>query len=129
MHDLASETYKITNAAGVGANLVVVQGTNEYESKLPTVANDDEILGVTTERQLTQNKQVRVQYLGIARVKASGVIAVGSTVNIDGTSGKVKAVNEGVGVLVNALGQALQAATADGDIIDVLLNFDKYQIS
>lgn len=127
MHDLFSHTYKEIDAAGVGANLVVVQGTNEYECKKPTAANEGKILGVTTEAQTTQNRQVRVMHVGVARITASGAIAVGDTVNIAGSSGKIKTANEAAGTLINSVGQALQAASADGDIIDVLLNFDKYQ--
>ena len=129
MYDLSSTTHKITDSGGVTANKVVVQGTNAYECKLPTAANAGSILGVTAEAQSTQNKQVRVQTAGVARITAADAISVGDPVNIHGTTGKVKTVNEATGTLVNVVGQALTAASADGDVIEVALNFDKYQVS
>ena len=112
---ILDKAYKITDANGAGANLVVVQSTNDGECALPGAANAPKILGVTTFAQATQNKSVSVRKAGIAKVVAAGSISAGNPVNIAGTSGKVKAINESGGTLVNCVGFAETSASADGD--------------
>ena len=119
---ILDKAYKITDASGVGANLVVVQDTNDGECALPGAANAAKILGVTTFAQSNQDKSVSLRKAGVARVVASGSISAGDPVNIAGTSGKIKTVNESGGTLVNCLGFAETSASADGDIIDVFLS-------
>jgi hypothetical protein len=119
---LLDRAYKITDANGVGANLVVVQGTNAGECKLPASANDGNILGVTVHAQSRQNKSVAVRKAGVAEVIAAGAITVGSPVNVAGSSGKVKAIDETGGTKINCLGFAETAASADGDIIEVFIS-------
>ena len=119
---ILDKAYKVTDANGVDANLVVVQGTNAGECALPGAANAGAILGVTMHSQSLQNKNVSVRKAGIASVVASGAISVGVPVNIAGTSGKVKAIDETSGTKINCVGFAETAASADGDIIDVFLS-------
>jgi outer membrane protein assembly factor BamB len=120
---ILDKAYKVTDADGVDANLVVVQGTNSGECALPGAANAGSILGVTTHSQSIQSKSVSVRKAGIASVVAAGAIAVGAPVNIAGTSGKVKAIDETSGTKINCVGFAETAASADGDVIDVFLSF------
>lgn len=119
---LLDRAYTITDASGVGANLVVVQDTNDGECALPGAANAAKVLGVTTHAQSNQNEGVSVRKAGIASVVAAGAISVGDPVNVAGTSGKVKAVNEAASTKVNCLGFAETTAAADGDIIDVFIS-------
>lgn len=119
---ILDKAYKVTDANGVDANLVVVQGTNAGECALPGAANAGAILGVTVHSQSLQNKNVSVRKAGIASVVAAGAISVGAPVNIAGTSGKVKAIDETSGTKINCVGFAETAASADGDIIDVFLS-------
>ncbi len=119
---ILDKAYKVTDANGVDANLVVVQGTNAGECALPGAANAGAILGVTMHSQSLQNKNVSVRKAGIASVVAAGTISVGAPVNIAGTSGKVKAIDETSGTKINCVGLAETAASADGDIIDVFLS-------
>jgi len=119
---ILDKAYKVTDANGVDANLVVVQGTNAGECALPGAANAGAILGVTMHSQSLQNKNVSVRKAGIASVVAAGAISVGAPVNIAGTSGKVKAIDETSGTKINCVGFAETAASADGDIIDVFLS-------
>lgn len=119
---ILDKAYKVTDANGVDANLVVVQGTNAGECALPGAANAGAILGVTMHSQSLQNKNVSVRKAGIASVVAAGAISVGVPVNIAGTSGKVKAIDETSGTKINCVGFAETAASADGDIIDVFLS-------
>ncbi len=119
---ILDKAYKVTDANGVDANLVVVQGTNAGECALPGAANAGAILGVTMHSQSLQNKNVSVRKAGIASVVAAGAISVGVPVNVAGTSGKVKAIDETSGTKINCVGYAETAASADGDIIDVFLS-------
>lgn len=119
---ILDKAYKVTDANGVDANLVVVQGTNAGECALPGAANAGAILGVTMHSQSLQNKNVSVRKAGIASVVAAGAISVGAPVNVAGTSGKVKAIDETSGTKINCVGLAETAASADGDIIDVFLS-------
>lgn len=119
---ILDKAYKVTDANGVDANLVVVQGTNAGECALPGAANAGAILGVTMHSQSLQNKNVSVRKAGIASVVAAGAISVGVPVNVAGTSGKVKAIDESSGTKINCVGFAETAASADGDIIDVFLS-------
>lgn len=119
---ILDKAYKVTDANGVDANLVVVQGTNAGECALPGAANAGAILGVTMHSQSLQNKNVSIRKAGIASVVAAGAISVGAPVNVAGTSGKVKAIDESSGTKINCVGLAETAASADGDIIDVFLS-------
>lgn len=118
---ILDKAYAISETSGVGAYLVVVQGTNPGEAKLPGAANAGSILGVTVHSQALEGANVAVRKAGIARVKAAGAIGVGAPVNIAGTSGKVKAIDETAGTAIECLGFAETAAAADGDIIEVYL--------
>lgn len=118
---ILDKAYAISETSGVGAYLVVVQGTNPGEAKLPGAANAGSILGVTVHSQALEGANVAVRKAGIARVKAAGAISVGAPVNIAGTSGKVKAIDETAGTAIECLGFAETAAAADGDIIEVYL--------
>lgn len=119
---ILDKAYEVTDAGGVSAHRVVVQGTNAGECALPGSANAGAILGVTVHAQSLQNQNVAVRKAGIARVTAAGAISLGAPVNIAGTSGKVKAISESSGTAINCLGFAETAASADGDVIEVFLS-------
>ena len=119
---ILDKAYAIDESSGVGAYRVVVQGTNAGEAKLPAGANAAKILGVTVHSQTRQGGHVAVRKAGIARVTAAGVIAVGAPVNIDGATGKVKAIDETTGTAIDCLGFAETAAAADGDVIELFIS-------
>ncbi len=121
-HYILDKAYKITDAGGTGANLIVVQGTAAGECAAPAAANDGGILGITVHAQTLQNQNVTVRKAGIARVVAAGAVSVGAPVNVAGTSGKVKAISETTGDAVECVGFAETAAAADGDVIEVFLS-------
>ncbi len=120
---ILDKAYSVSDAGGVDKCRVVVQGTNAGECALPSAANDGAVLGVTLFSQPTQGRSVSVRKAGIARCEAAGAISVGAPVNIAGTSGKVKVVDEATDTKVNCIGFAETAAAADGDIIEVFLSF------
>lgn len=119
---ILDQAYSINQAGGIGAYLVVVIGSKAGECKLPLAANAGSILGVTVHSQTLNGNNVAVRKAGIAKVIASGPITIGAPVNIAGTSGKVKAINEGAGTKIACLGFAETAAAADGDVIEVFLS-------
>ncbi|MCL5271152.1 MAG: hypothetical protein M1457_11545 [bacterium] len=119
---ILDKAYAITDEGGVDACKVLVQGTNAGEAKLPAAANAGAILGVTVHGQTLQGANVGVRKAGIARVVAAGPVGVGTAVNVAGTSGKVKAIDEVAGTKINCLGFAETAAAADGDVIEVFLS-------
>jgi hypothetical protein len=100
-----------------------VAGTNPGECALPAASNADKVLGVTLFSQPEQGRNVTVRKAGIARCVAAGAIDPGEAVNINGTSGKVKAINETTGTHVNCVGFAETSASTDGDILEVYLSF------
>jgi hypothetical protein len=119
---ILDKAYSIAETEGVGACLVVVQGTNSGEAALPAAANAGSILGVTVHSQALEGANVAVRKAGVARVVAAGAIDVGAPVNVAGASGKVKAVTEDPDTKINCLGFAETAAGADGDVIEVFIS-------
>lgn len=119
---ILDKAYSIDEVSGVGAYLAVVHGASAGEAKLPAAANAGGILGVTVHSQSRQGGHVAVRKAGIARVTAAGAITVGAPVNIDGASGKVKAIDEAAATSVECLGYAETAAGADGDLIEIFIS-------
>ena len=119
---ILDKAYSIQESSGVGAYRAVVQGTNAGEALLPSAANDGAILGLTVHSQTRQGGHVAVRKAGIARAVAAGAISVGAPVNVSGTAGDVKAINETTGTTIQCLGFAETAASAAGDIIEVFIS-------
>jgi len=119
---ILDKAYTVTDAGGVDAFRVVVQGGVAGECALPAGQNADGVLGVTTHAQ-EQNRNVSVRKAGVARVEAAGVIAVGEAVNVAAATGKVKSVSdENTGTKVKVIGFAETAAAANGDVIEVFIS-------
>ncbi len=127
-HYILDKAYRITDADGVGAGLVVVQGTNAGECALPSAANADSMLGVTVHAQTLQNQNVAVRKAGIARVVAAGAIGVGDPVHVAGTSGKVQAVTTDSSGLAKCLGFAETASAGDGDVVEVFISMHERDV-
>lgn len=68
-----------------------------------------------------QGRNIRTRVLGISRLVASAAISRGAYVNIANAAGQVKAVSESTGTMINVVGVALDAASATGDVIRVLV--------
>lgn len=119
--------YKITDAAGVLAyRAVVADGAGAV--KKPAAAAAPGFIGFTQEAQATQNKSVNVQEYGHSLAVASAAITVGDRCDIADSTGKIRSCEAAlIDVAVNpaevveVVCVALEAATADGDIIKVLI--------
>lgn len=119
---ILDKAYSINESGGVAAYRVVVQGSNAGEAELPGGANAGALLGVTVHSQTREGGNVAVRKAGIARVMAAGAIDPGDPVNIAGTTGKVKGIDETQGTAIQCLGFAETAAGADGDLIEVFIS-------
>ena len=73
-----------------------------------------------------QGRNIRSRISGISRVVANAAISRAAIVNIAGTNGYVKTVSES-GTTIYPVGIALDAATAQGDVIRVLVNIQPYK--
>ena len=122
-----TKAYKIDDAAGVGQNVVVVQGAGDGTCKKPAAANAVGFLGVTLEAQPNQNKGVAVCKTGVVRVKASGSITRGDRLNIASSAGDVQSIEAtimaapGTASRQNVIGQAETSAAA-GDIFPMMIS-------
>ena len=85
-------------------------------------AGTDKILGVLNNYPSAANQAATVQITGTAKVVASGAISALAYVTSDSAGKAVATTSSGDTVR----GIALEAAAADGDIIEVLLTYFKY---
>lgn len=106
--------------ANVGPFLVVVEGTNVDGAALPGAA-DVNFLGVTLEDGISGEIRNIAIDGGIVPVTASAAIARGAWVSVANTSGQIKTAAPTTGGNTYVLGKAMDAATAAGDVIGVLL--------
>lgn len=117
-------TYRITDAAGVGAGLAVVQDTAAGDVKKPAAANAVGFVGVTQYAQATQNKSVSVKEYGRTFGVAAGAIAVGDWVYIADNTGKFASCEAsvnlapGTALQINICGKARTAAAVSGDLFE-----------
>lgn len=96
-----------------GGRVVEVSGDHEVRTSAADSAKAFGIAGF----DVKAGESVTVFVGGIQRPTAGGVIAAGDRVTTN-AAGKVVTLGSGT----NPIGLALQAATADGDVIDVLFN-------
>ncbi len=96
--------------------VVVEVGAAEGQVDLPS-ATSDIPFGVIQETAVA-GQAVPVQIDGITQLVAGGAVALGALVYLQATTGRVDDVDTGT-----AVGLALTAAAADGDLIIVDLSF------
>lgn len=110
----------LQEVASIGANLAVVEGTADGQCKLPGGASAANFIGITRYAgSATAGDPIEVVTDGCcdAVVDATTDIARGDWLEIAGTSGKLakSAMTNGKQIVA----RALEAATADGDVIAV----------
>lgn len=119
--NILDKAYKGTGVSLIPAHRVVVAGTNPGEAALPAAANAAAILGATTQAQPVAGASVAVRKAGVALIEAAGAIGLGAPVNVAGTSGRVKAIDESADTKVNCVGFAETTAAEAGDLVEVFL--------
>ena len=123
--DISPIPRKVSQAGGLAAKRVVVATATPRVCAYPGAANAGNIEGVTL-YGADDAGHVGVQQEGEAICIAAGAIAANAQVNIADTVGRVKAVSEAGGTVINPVGRALTAATQAGDEITVALDFGRY---
>lgn len=118
--DISAFPQKVNDSAGVLACRVLVAGTNASEVKNAAGANAGKIIGVAG-HDADNGADVSVYDKGLVHCVAASAIAVGDTVNIAGTTGKVKTVSEASTTVVYPVGIARSATTADNQYVKVQL--------
>ena len=92
-----------------------VRGAGANACNIASFATDSDILGVLQNKPKS-GEAATVAYAGISKVLAGAAITVWNAVTVNG-SGRAITVTSGS----MCMGQAIEAAGADGDIISVLL--------
>jgi hypothetical protein len=120
--ELTDSQVKVTLAAGADLSawqykIVKVSGTGVAKATAIT----DVPLGIL-QNTPTSGKMAEVAVSGVSKVVAGAAITAGTLVGIQVTNGKVKTIAAGTDTTQYVLGQALTAASADGDIITVLFD-------
>lgn len=82
---------------------------------------NERVYGVLTNKPSAAGRSAQVQVIGVAKVMAGAAIAKGAYVKVDATARVITQTAEAAGTQVFVLGQALEAATAAGDLIAVLI--------
>jgi molecular chaperone DnaK (HSP70) len=106
--------------ANIGPYLVVVEGAAVDGAALPGGA-DVNFLGVTLEDGLSGEYRNIAIDGGIVPVTASAAIARGVWVSVANAQGQIKTAAPGAGTNTYVLGKTMEAASAAGDVIGVLL--------
>lgn len=147
MDSLLDKTGRINSNVEVGKFTVLVMSTGTYKDgvDVPGAANAGPVVGVAQESLLPNSfadysggrylivsgtawpagaipavatgRGVAYRMVGISRVVAGAAFAAGARLNIADSQGRVKAIDETAGTLVNEVGWALEAAAAAGDVV------------
>ena len=104
--------------AAIAKNVMVKLDTTAGQV-IVTTAITEVAFGVTLTSTSAAGQTITVQQHGIAKVTASGIIALGAQV-VASTDGKVETFT-GIGATAISCGVALTAAGAAGDVIEVML--------
>lgn len=91
------------------------------ETVVQSVAEGDAHIGVNSDLSVASGERVEVMVAGIANVEAGGAITIGALVTSD-ASGRGVAAAPAAGANNRVIGIAMEAASAAGDIIRVLLS-------
>ncbi len=124
LQGVSPKSVRCVDAAGSLKRHFLVQGANPHEAVRPGGANVRP-LGLAIET-VGPGQHVGIQNFGEAVVVAASAFAVDAPLNIADTQGRVKAVSEAAGVVVNLVGYARSAASAAGDHVTVDLQFGRY---
>lgn len=96
------------------------------ETVVPAAAAADASIGVANEVAAASGERQDVVMAGIAFVEAGAAVALGALVMSD-ASGRGITATAAAGTNVRVIGTALDAASAAGDVIRVLLSLGSFQ--
>lgn len=113
--------------ATVYKNRAVIEGASEYGCAMPGGANPTTYIGVCRDSESINTKVLVAQAPSRVYVEVDGVVSIGDKLYPSGTDGKFSTIPTNAtaqNYFVRAI--ALQAATADGDL--VLADLENYEI-
>jgi len=110
----------VVAGAAIGTYTLVKLGADDG-TVVPATASTDSIIGAVQEVSPALGERVDVALVGIAYVTAGAAITRGALLTSD-ASGRVITAAPAAGVNARTIGVALEAATAAGDQIRVLLS-------
>ena len=96
------------------------------ETVVAAAAASDAVLGVSEDIPSVSGERVDVTLTGISFVVAGAAVALGALVMSD-ASGRAITATAAAGTNVRTIGMALEAASAAGDVIRVLLQQGSFQ--
>jgi hypothetical protein len=103
--DLSANQYYLLKRTATGVALAVA---------------NDRCLGVLVNKPKL-GQDAAIQVAGVAKVRAGAAVAINDYVKADATGRAITSTGEAAGTLVEIIGIALDAASAAGDVIRVLL--------
>lgn len=106
--------------AAIGTYTLVKFGADDA-TVVPAAASTDFIIGAVQEVSPALGERVDVAVVGVAQLTAGAVVARGALLTTD-ASGRAIAAAPAAGVNARTIGVALEAASAAGDVIHVLLS-------
>jgi hypothetical protein len=107
--------------AGVADESIIPEGYSDYSGGTYPIATGTAWPAAATPSAST-GRAIGMVRRGIIRVKANAAISAFDRVNIADVYGRIKTINEVAGTIVHELGTALEAATAQNDVIRVDCN-------
>lgn len=122
---ILDRAYRILSEGGVPAHRVVIASSVAGGCDRPSDDNNPSILGITQHGQTQIARGVTVRMAGVSLAEAAGSIALGEPVVTEAETGRVKAATE-IGT-IHVVGFALTPATAEGDLIEVMLAPHRYE--
>jgi len=111
----------VTFEAAVSAHAACVWGGAEDRVTLPAAANADDFAGFSVYDQAAGSQGPLHMAAGVAKARAGGAIGLGKKCNIAGNTGKIAQAAPAAGANAHVVCRALRAASADGDVIPVLV--------
>ena len=108
-------------SAGAAVNPYRIVKFSAAETVIQGAAATDSLVGVNTDLSVASGERIEVAVQGIAYVEAGAAVTVGALVTADSV-GRGVAAAPATGVNNRHIGIAMEAASAAGDIIRVLLS-------
>ena len=114
------QLWKSYNAGAAIAAYTLVK-YSAAETVVPAAASTDSIIGVSHDIAAVSGERVDVAHDGIVFVVAGAAVAQGALLTAD-ASGRAITAAPAAGVNARVIGFAIEAATAAGDVIRVMLS-------
>jgi len=112
--------------------LVIIDPTDTNEVRYPEADSDAQLIGITIDAAAAINDMVQVCVMGFAELTVDGNaanIAIGDLIQAHDTAGYGRKVLAVAGTNYECIGFAMEASTADGDVISVQIAKQVHQVA